>query len=128
MAQLGHIVIKVSDFSACEDFYDQILFMMSFEVAYRVEQPTPVKCYSNGYQQIVLKYQSATSFEQEGSLDHMALHVKRRIEVQQLYELVKNLAVPCLSAPQVKEESGISYYGFRFEDPEGFCWEIATLE
>jgi catechol-2,3-dioxygenase len=114
MATLGSITLNVSDFNRATQFYDQLLFMMSFEVDYQSEN---CKVYWSHQQQLVL--QAGETPDKKGTVE-IGLQVGRRVEVQQLYKLLQELEVPIHQKLDRYESCGLPAYAFSFTDPDGY--------
>lgn len=127
-AIIGHIFLNVRDFNESESFYDQLLTKMGFEIDHLDEGDFGiVKSYKQGEHNIWIRWdrqKESEEFVRNVGLDHLAFELQSKVEVDETYELVKELKVKITREPRKYPEYSESYYAFFFRDPNGIPLEI----
>jgi catechol 2,3-dioxygenase-like lactoylglutathione lyase family enzyme len=122
---IAHIQLTVSDFEACAQFYAPLfeLFEMSLvfddgEVKYWVGGRTAVaitRCSD--------EYRNERFVQRRVGLHHLCFRLRRREDVDEVYELVKRLGAVIVYPPQDGPWAP-GYYSVLFEDPDGIRLEV----
>ncbi len=127
-AIIGHIILNVKNFSTSEPFYDKLLLLMGFQIDHMDQGDYgQMKSYKQGEHNLWIRYDKqnpSQDFVRNVGLDHIALHVDNKAEVDQCYDVVKALKVEITRAPKVYPEYSKNYYAFFFRDPNGIPLEI----
>ncbi len=127
-AIIGHIIFNVKEFNESELFYDKLLSKMEFEIDHIDKgEFVTMKSYKQGEHNLWIRFdrqKESEDFVRDTGLDHLAFEVKNEIEVNEIYELVKQLNVKIIRKPKKYPEYSESYYAFYFRDPNGIPLEV----
>jgi len=131
-AKLGHVILSVSDFKKSVEFYDKLMLPMGYEVGLNEDADWGgLKSYepSEGSGLYIQheKDQEYRTFERFPGLNHVALSVDTKEEVDRVHEVVKALGTKVTREPKDYPEYSDGYYAFFFRDPDGIPLEVMTI-
>jgi|GEM_PF-246370 len=125
---IGHIILNVKDFNQSELFYDKLLTGIGFNIDHVDEGDYgKMKSYKQGEHNLWVRFDKQNKsepFVRNVGLDHLAFEVKSKNEVDNIFNLVKELDVRITREPKMYPEYTSKYYAFYFRDPNGIPLEI----
>jgi catechol 2,3-dioxygenase-like lactoylglutathione lyase family enzyme len=131
MPRIGHIILNVSNFEISEAFYDRILLKIGFISDHREETTDfAIKSYRLNEHNIWIRWDAGNihqPFVRDVGLDHIALFVDSKPEVDEMYAELKSSNARITRPPAHYPEYSPEYYAFYFRDPDevpleiGFC-------
>lgn len=132
---IDHIHITVSDLARAEQFYDQFLPLLGFDLQNKQKEAVPESAYeiveyhhksfSLGIVSPRYTYRNETvSRRKPGALHHLAFHAGSRAEVDSVFAQIKKMETPIVHPPRLYPEYCKDYYAFFFKDSEGIEYEI----
>jgi len=126
--KIGHIILNVKDFNQSELFYDRLLLGIGFKVDHVDEGDYgKMKSYKQGGHNLWIRFDKqnkSETFVRNVGLDHLAFEVKSKSEVDNIFNLVKELDVKITREPRMYPVYTSKYYAFYFRDPNGIPLEI----
>jgi catechol 2,3-dioxygenase-like lactoylglutathione lyase family enzyme len=128
---IAHIIINIRDFKESEIFYDSILYRIGFTSDYiEDDEKGSIKSYRKQTHNFWIKYNSESEhheFVRDVGLDHIAFSVESKIEIDEIYNLVRTLNVKITREPREYPEYSDNYYAFYLRDPNGIPIEICYM-
>ena len=131
MAKINHINLSVSNIKKSTDLYDKVMFALGFTrgIEEKGEWGSVIGYKGNGIELEIIhendkKYEPFNRFV---GLNHIALQAESREQVDELYNIVKNLEVEITREPKEYPEYTDNYYAFFFRDPDGIPLEVAYV-
>ena len=129
MPRIGHIVLNVSNFETSEEFYDRVLLEIGFVADYREQGPEwAAKSYRLNEHNIWIKWDADRLYQpfvRYVGLDHLALFVDSKKDVDRMYEDLQSANIRITRPPSNYPEYSPEYYAFYFRDPDDIPLEIA---
>jgi len=136
---IDHIHITVEDLARAERFYDALLPILGFDLAFKEKDSVPE------YEYEIIEYHHKNfsfgivnqrkefaneklSRRKAGAVHHLAFHAPRKEDVDLAFEAVKKLQTIIVHEPQYYPEYCHDYYAFFFKDSEGIEYEIVNFE
>ena len=132
---IDHIQITVKDLKVAEDFYDNFLPILGFDIKNKV------KAFIEGHDFHVIEYthdllafaitspreafkNDSINRRKPGALHHLAFKAKTREEVDDAFQKLLKIEATIVSAPQIRTEYSENYYAVYFKDNENIKYEI----
>ncbi len=131
MTHLAHIILNVSDFEVSTKFYNS-LFSQLHIPSRVVEDLEDIKITAYDITDAPLyirwsKDEVKNSFVRNTGLDHIAIGVDTREEVDNAHNLIMSLGTKITQQPKAYPEYTDNYYAFYFRDPDGIPFEIVYM-
>jgi catechol 2,3-dioxygenase-like lactoylglutathione lyase family enzyme len=130
MPRIGHIILNVSNFEISEAFYDHILLKMGFQSDHREQSSEfATKSYRLNEHNFWIRWDASKTHEpfvRDVGLDHLAIFVDSKQEVDEMYEELKSANVQITRPPTHFPEYSPAYYAFYFLDPDEVPLEIGV--
>lgn len=127
-AIIGHIILNVKDFSESEDFYDTLMSKLGFHIDHFDQGDFgKMKSYKQGEHNLWIRFdknKESQPFIRDIGLDHLAFELQTEDEVDEIYDLIKQLHVNITREPRKYAEYTDTYYAFYFRDPNGVPLEV----
>jgi catechol 2,3-dioxygenase-like lactoylglutathione lyase family enzyme len=136
---IDHIQITVKDLKVAEAFYDKLMPVLGFDLAYKskgsvaahefdvVEYFHPLLIFGLNSPRSCFK-EDIIHRRKPGALHHLAFKATSRAEVDQLYLEIKETGAKIVDPPKFYPQHGESYYALFFKDLEGLKYEIVYEE
>ena len=122
---IAHVMLTVSDFAACREFYARLLPFLGLrpvidadQMLYCVGGRTAV-----GIVQGAEEHRGERFVQQRVGLHHVCFRVRERADVDAVHELVAGLGAKIVHAPEDGPWAP-GYYSILFEDPDGIRLEV----
>src|SRR5947209_6831874 len=119
MPQIYHTTILVSDINRSKPFYDGMFRLLGWREIAEGEQ---FKAYSDDHFSVWImpakQSEPLRGYDAPG-VDHLAFHVERQEQVDQVYDWVLKSNARVDREPQKYPDYGTTYYSVFFFDPDG---------
>ncbi|HZR85108.1 MAG TPA: VOC family protein [Candidatus Binatia bacterium] len=122
---IAHVMLTVSDFAACREFYARLLPFLGLrpvidadQMLYCVGGRTAV-----GIVHAAEEHRGERFVQQRVGLHHVCFRVRERADVDAVHELVAGLGAKIVHAPEDGPWAP-GYYSVLFEDPDGIRLEV----
>ncbi|HKM45790.1 MAG TPA: VOC family protein [Dysgonamonadaceae bacterium] len=136
---IDHIQITVKDLKIAEDFYDNFLPILGFDIknkvkAFIAEHDFHVIEYTHDLLAFAITspreaFKNDTiNRRKPGALHHLAFKANSRAELDNAYQKLLKLRANIVSEPQMHPEYGENYYAVYFKDNENIKYEIVCNE
>lgn len=136
---IDHIQITVKDLKIAEDFYDNFLPILGFDIKNKVKAfIAEHDFYVIEYTHDLLAFAITSPREafkndtinrrKPGALHHLAFKANSRAELDNAYQKLLKLRANIVSEPQMHPEYGENYYAVYFKDNENIKYEIVCNE
>lgn len=135
---IDHIHITVEDFERAENFYDQLLPLLGFDLTLKeydtvAEHEYKIVEYHHSILSIGLVNQRVAykhdklSRRRAGALHHLAFFIDSPDKVDDLYLKIKEIPAIIVHEPQYYPEYCLDYYALFFKDSEGIEYELVSF-
>lgn len=132
---IDHIQITVKNLKVAEDFYDQFLPVIGFDIsnkvtAYIAEHDFHVIEYTHDLLAFAINSpreafrNDSVNRRKPGALHHLAFKANSREDVDKAYNELVRIGANIVSEPKIHPEYGASYYAVYFKDMENIKYEI----
>jgi catechol 2,3-dioxygenase-like lactoylglutathione lyase family enzyme len=122
---IAHVVLTVSDFEACQPFYERLLPFLGLQPVFKLEGY--LYCVGGrtavGIMQSDDRYREDRFVQSRIGLHHVCFRARERADVDSVYELVRTLGVTIVHPPE-EGPWAPGYYSVLFEDPDGIRLEV----
>jgi catechol 2,3-dioxygenase-like lactoylglutathione lyase family enzyme len=122
---IAHVMLTVSNFAACQPFYERLLVFLGLKPVLNTEQI--LYCVGGRTAVGIMPAEEAHRHERfvqlRVGLHHVCFRARSREDVDRAYEFVRGLGATIVHPP----EEGFfapGYYSVLFEDPDGIRLEI----
>ncbi len=132
---VDHIQITVKNLSTAEAFYDRLMSVLGFDLAFKtkgsvashefevIEYTHPLLTFGINSPRKAFK-NNTVHRRKPGALHHLAFRGASCAEVDELYIKIKAIGAHIVSPPQFYPQHGTHYYALFFKDLEGIKYEI----
>ena len=121
---IAHVYLTVRDFERCLPFYEKLLPF--FEMECLVKTETLFYCVGSrtgvGIRPATAAHSETTFDQGRSGLHHLCFRTRRREDVDQIYDFLRELGARIVHPPQ-EDDWAPGYYSVLFEDPEGLRLE-----
>ena len=122
---IAHVMLTVSDFEACQPFYQQLLAFLGLRPV--IDMDGMLYCVGGRTAVGIVRADDAHRGDRfvqlRVGLHHVCFRARERADVDAVHELVKSLGAKIVHPP----EEGVwapGYYSVLFEDPDGIRLEV----
>ncbi len=132
---IDHIQITVKDISKAEEFYDQLMPILGFDLKDKskgkvlehdfevVEYKHPLLIFAINSPRSIFKDDSINR-RKPGAMHHIAFKANSKEEVNDCYILIKAIGANIINEPKYYPQHGENYYALFFKDLDGIKYEI----
>jgi catechol 2,3-dioxygenase-like lactoylglutathione lyase family enzyme len=122
---VAHVVLRVTRFEECIDFYDGLMAHLGLKAVHREEG---FVYYVGGRTALAIREVAPGCADRphvEGSagLDHLCFRARSRQDVDELHPLLESLGAEIVRPPE-EGPWAPGYYSLSFRDPEGIRLEV----
>lgn len=136
---IDHIYITVQDLDRAEQFYDNFLPVVGFDISLKGRYTVP----EHEYEAIEYRHINLTlaivnqrkeyisdkvSKRKAGAINHLAFRTSSKKDVDIAYNAIKQLSCTITHEPQYYPDYSKDYYAFFFKDSEGIEYEIVNYD
>ncbi len=132
---IDHIQITVKDMSVALPFYDQLMPLLGFDLAKRINARVEAHDFhvaEYSHPQLAFGINSPREpFKDEqvhrrrpGALHHLAFKAESKMEVDHLAAELARIGANIVDGPGLFPQHGPDYYAVFFKDPDGIKYEI----
>lgn len=136
---IDHLQITVQDFNRAEQFYDQLMPLLGFDLSLKSKGKVPqhefeVVEYVHPMLTIGINSPRAAFVNDSvhrrkpGSLHHLAFKADSRKQIDELFPKIKAIGADIVEPPKFYPQHGESYYALFFKDLDGIKLEIVYEE
>jgi catechol 2,3-dioxygenase-like lactoylglutathione lyase family enzyme len=122
---IAHIFLTVSNFAACQLFYEPLLNFLGMKTVLKFENY--LYCVGGrtavGITAADPQYAGERFVQQRIGLHHLCFRARERADVDACYEFIKQLDAKIIHPPE-EGQWAPGYYSLLFEDPDGIRLEI----
>ena len=122
---LAHVILTVSRFEACKEFYKQLLPNFGMKLVfdgdnfyYHVGARTAI-----GIQRCAADYAQERFVKDRVGLHHVSFRARSSEDVDKTYQLLEDIGATIVHAPEIGHWAP-GYYSVLFEDPDGIRLEV----
>jgi catechol 2,3-dioxygenase-like lactoylglutathione lyase family enzyme len=132
---IDHIQITVKNLSKAEAFYDRLMPILGFDLAFKskgavtahefevIEYSHPLLTFGINSPRTAFKNDTVHR-RKPGALHHLAFRATSCAEVDELYIKIKETGAHIVNTPRFYPQHGAHYYALFFKDSDGIKYEI----
>lgn len=122
---VAHVILRVSRFEECVEFYDRLMPRLGLAAVYRTDD---FIYYVGGRTALGIRRPEPELADHRHEelapgIDHLCFRARAREDIDELYPLVKEIGAEVVRAPE-EGPWAPGYYSLSFRDPEGIRLEV----